>query len=190
MSSVDRRRALPGSHMHAHATRTHRRSDPSVLPEEGVRKREMERSVILAAFPCTVFSPSHHISETVQTVIPRTRGQASECAAVGGVPSDRKHVRACVCHQEQTGVCSLQVGDSECAWREHAEAPFWDNWGDWPALVRTSRVAHTATSPPGQHLAASILDHPSPSSHIASKSNSVPLMPKTLGFCLIYLPNE
>lgn len=153
-----------------------------MLPEEGVRKWEMECSVILAAFPRPVFSPSHHISETVQTVIPRTGGQACECAGVGAVPGDRKHVQACVCHQEQTGVCSLQVGDAECAWQEHTEAPFWDNWGDWPVLVRTAGVAHTAPSPPGQHLAAGILDDPSPSSHIASKSNSSSSYAKNSGF--------
>lgn len=117
---------------------------------------EMECSVILAAFPpVQASSPSHHISETVETVHNPTSLLVLEArslnalAAVGGTgaPGDRKHVQGCV--------CSLQLGDSEYALRCYCEASFWDDPGDRPVLARMSRVDDTTVSAPGWHLVCS-----------------------------------
>lgn len=116
--------------------------------------------------PVQASSRSHHISETVQTAHSPTSflvpGPSPECAG------DRKHVRCCLCSQEQTGCAACRrgiqsvsggitvtslLGRPRCLASPHSDI---------------LRGDHTIPSHPGGHVAG----YPrAPSKHVPSTSN-------------------
>ena len=113
---------------------------PSTLPKAGVRKLEVECSVILAAFPSVqASSHSHHISETVQATHSLTSFLAPRpglWACSGGcAPRDGRHVQGSVCSQPPTWSMLLAPLVPAGSWGNSIPGrPGWPacpGWGVW-----------------------------------------------------------
>lgn len=150
-------------HMQGLTTSTDREPGPSTLPEVGVRKLEVECSVILTAFRSVQASSPHIIYQRRSRPLHSLRHswhpvQASEHAGAGvRAPRWETRERQCVQPAVMWNV-PLALGDSMCL-QDHGETPFQDTQGDQPVLAGVSGVVNTNHIPSWEALEGPLLEH-------------------------------
>lgn len=162
-------------HMQGLTTSTDREPGPSILPEVGVRKLEVECSVILTAFRSVQASSPHIIYQRRSRPLTASRHswhpvQASEHAGAGVRPEMGDTWKAVCAASSQCGTCRLHWG-TPCACRImeklHSRTPrvtFQDSLGclEWTTQTTSLPGKHWKDPYPGAHT--------SPANHTPSQS--------------------